>query len=110
MFLSDLSPTSRNGRPSLPKIASRTGDEMQMPPGSARGLEPRRDIDPVAVGPGSVMDDVAEIDADAQQHPTLGGNVEVPLGHDLLDRDGAFDRPHRARELRYDPIAGDIDD
>jgi hypothetical protein len=37
MFLSVFSPISRNGRPSLPNIASRTVDEMQMPPGSASG-------------------------------------------------------------------------
>ena len=110
MFLSDLSPASRNGRPSLPKIASRTGDEMQMPPGSARGLEPRRDIDPVAVGSGSVMDDVAEIDADPEQHPAVSGNVKIAFGHDLLNGDGALDRPHGARKLRYDPVACDIDD
>ena len=56
------------------------------------------------------MDDVAEIDADAEQHPPLSGNIEVALGHDLLDGDGAFDRAHRARELRHDPVARDVDD
>ena len=73
-------------------------------------LEPRRDIDPVAVSAGSVVDDVAEIDADAQQHPTLRGNVEVALRHDLLDGDGAFDRAHGARELRHDSVACDVYD
>ena len=73
-------------------------------------FEPRRDIDPVAIGSGPVVDDVAEIDADAQQHPTLSGNIEVALRHDPLDRDGAFDRAHGARELRHDAVAGDIDD
>jgi hypothetical protein len=55
------------------------------------------------------MDDVAEIDANAEQHPTLGGNVEIALSHNLLNGDGAFDRAHGARELRDDAVAGDID-
>ena len=109
MFLSDFSPMSRKGRPSLPKIASRTVGRNADAAGLRERLEPRRDIDPVAVSAGSVVDDVAEIDADAQQHPPVGGNVEVALGHDLLDGDGAFDRAHRARELRHDAVAGDID-
>ncbi len=56
------------------------------------------------------MDDVAEIDADAQQHLTLGGNVEIALRHDLLHGDGAFDRAHGAWELRHDPVACDVYD
>ena len=56
------------------------------------------------------MDDVAEVDADAQQHPPVGGNVEVALGHDLLHGDGAFDCAHGAWELRHNPVARDIDD
>ena len=55
------------------------------------------------------MDNVAEIDANADQHPTLGGNLEIALSHDLLDCDGAFDRPHGARKLRHDAVAGYID-
>ena len=55
------------------------------------------------------MDDVAEIDADAEQHPPFGGNLEIALGHDFLDGDGAFDRAYGARELRHDAVAGDID-
>ena len=55
------------------------------------------------------MDNVAEIDANADQHPTLGGNLEIALSHDLLDGDGAFDRPHGARKLRHDAVAGYID-
>jgi hypothetical protein len=54
------------------------------------------------------MDDVAEIDADAEQHPPFGGNLEIALGHDFLDGDGAFDRAYGARELRHDAVAGDI--
>jgi hypothetical protein len=56
------------------------------------------------------VEDVAEIDADAQQHPSFSGNVEVALRHDLLDGDGAFDGAHGAWELRHDAVAGDIDD
>ncbi len=78
--------------------------------GLGQRLEPRRDIDPVAKSSRSIVDDVAEIDADAQQHPPLSGNIEVALGHDLLDRDGAFDRAHGARELRDNAVACDVDD
>jgi hypothetical protein len=56
------------------------------------------------------MDDVAEIDADAQQHPMPRRNVKVAFRHDLLNGDGAFDRAHGAWELRHDPVAGDVDD
>ena len=58
---------------------------------------------------GSVVDDVAEVDADAQKHPTLCGNIEVALRHDPLDRDGAFDGAHGAWKLRHDAVAGDMD-
>ena len=73
-------------------------------------LEPRRDIDPVAVSASSVVDDVAKIDADAQQHSPVGGNVEIALSHDLLHGDGAFDRADGARELRHDSVARDVYD
>src|SRR3984885_2086582 len=73
-------------------------------------LEPRRDIDPVAVSSRSVVNDVAKVDADAQQHSTIDGNVEIALGDDLLNRDGAFHRAHGARELRHDSIARDVYD
>jgi hypothetical protein len=78
--------------------------------GLSERLEPGRDIDAVAVDAGSVVDDVAEIDADAEQHSVVRGNIEVALGHDLLNGDGAFDRAHGAWELRHDAVARDIDD
>jgi hypothetical protein len=78
--------------------------------GFGERLEPRRDIDAVAIGARSVVDDVAEIDADADQHPAVRWNIEVALGHNLLDGDGAFDCAHRAGELRHDAVAGNVND
>jgi hypothetical protein len=54
------------------------------------------------------MDNVAEIDADAQKHPTLGRNIEVALRHALLNGNRAFDRAHGAGELRHDAVARDV--
>ena len=50
-------------------------------------FEPCRDVDAVAVNPGLVVDDVPEVDADAEQHPTMLGHFLVAHRHDVLDLD-----------------------
>ena len=54
------------------------------------------------------MDDVAEIDADAEQHPPFGGNSKLRSAM-IFWMATAHNRAYGARELRHDAVAGDID-
>ena len=83
---------------------------MQIPPGSAIGLEARRDIDPVAEDVVLVDDDVAEIDADAEIDAPLGRHVGVAGGHLALHLDRATNRIDHARELAEQTVARRMDD
>ena len=80
--------------------AARLGDALQ-----ACG-----DVDAVAVDARLVVDDIAEVDADAELHPTICFDGGVALGHRLLDGDRALDRVHDAGELGEDAVAGRVDD
>jgi hypothetical protein len=73
-------------------------------------FEPCRDVDAVAVNPGLVVDDVPEVDADAEQHPTMLGHFLVAHRHNVLDLDCALSRADHAGELGEDAIAGRVDD
>src|ERR1700733_10159891 len=117
MFLSVFSPISLNGRPSLPKIASRTVDEMQMPPGSARGSsravvlrDERQDarlvgfeVAPrlffVAPHKARVTSDIRS--QDGSKPPFINVEPLRPLCHDVFPRDarGATYRGSNQRRL-----------
>ena len=79
-----------------------------MPPGSAETLQPRRDVDPVAVDLLALDHHVAEVDADAKLHPALGGRLRI-LGLERgLHIDRALDGIDHAGELGQDAIAGGV--
>jgi hypothetical protein len=48
---------------------------------------------------GFVDDDLADMDADAEQQPPLLGNAFIEARHALLDRDGCLDSGNRRLEL-----------
>jgi hypothetical protein len=50
------------------------------------------------------------MDADAEAHLLALGAVGIFLGDRLLDCNGAFDRIHRAGEIRHHAVAGGIED
>src|SRR3990170_7466276 len=73
-------------------------------------FEPGRDVDAGAVDPGLVVDDVPEVDADAEQHPAMLGHLLVARRHHALDLDRARGRADHAGKLGEDAIAGRVDD
>src|SRR5271169_1480388 len=82
--------------------------------GDAAGLADRfeagRDIDAVPEYVVSVDDDVADIDANAQQERRSLGGWRAAPAQVALDADGAGDRVDRARELGEQAVAGGLDD
>ena len=82
----------------------------QDPARLGQGLEPRGDVDPVAEDVAALVDDVADVDADAEADALGLGDVRLPLGHAALDRDRAGDRVDDAGELAEDAVAHQLDD
>jgi hypothetical protein len=79
---------------------------------AARGrkrLEPRRNVDAVTVDPGLVVDDVTEVDADAEQHPAILGHILVARRHSGLDLDRTRGRADHAGKLGEDAVARRVD-
>ena len=84
--------------------------EISTPPGSQIAFEPRRDIDALAQNVVALNQHVAEIDADAVDDALSLGTSRVALGHQLLDRDRAFDGGDDGRKLQQQPVAHRLDD
>ena len=111
MFLSVLSPRSTNvsfepvahlliGRP-------RRGNPARL----ADAFKPCGDIDPVAHQVAvALLDDVAEMDADAELDALLGRQAGVALDHAALHLDRAAHRVDDAAELDDRAVAGALDD
>ncbi len=79
------------------------------PTGLGERLQPRRDIDAVAVNVVLVDDDVAEVDANANMNRGLAFGQYA--GRDrVLDSNRAFDRVDDARKFDQRPIADQFDD
>ena len=78
--------------------------------GRAQALEPRGDIDAVAVDAVGVHQHVAQVDADAKLHAPLGGQRGIGGRHRALDLERAVDRLDHRGEFREDRIARRIDD
>ena len=72
-------------------------------------LEPRRDIDAVAIDVVAVDDDVAEIDADPQLDCRFAWR-QYARSDSVLNVDSAFDRVDDARELNQRSVADQLDD
>ena len=84
---------------------------MQIPPGSARPFEPRRDVDALAQNVAVRLGDhVAEIDADAKPDAPVGIEIGVAVEHAALHLGGTAHRIDDAGEFRQQPIAGGLDD
>ncbi len=73
------------------------------------GLQPRRDIDPVAEDVLAIDDDVAEIDADPELDRLLGPRL-VEGRHGALDGDRTIDRVHGAGKFNQRAVAHSLDD
>jgi hypothetical protein len=73
-------------------------------------LQPGGDVDAVAVDLRVVVDDIAEVDADAKAHASLLGHGLIARGHDGLDLDRAFGGTDDAGKLGEDAITGGVDD
>jgi hypothetical protein len=73
-------------------------------------LKPRRDIDAVAheVAVG-FLNNVAQVDADAEFDPPLGWHAGVALDEAVLHLDRAADRVHDAAELDDGAVTGTLD-
>jgi hypothetical protein len=70
-------------------------------------LQPRRDVDAVAINLLAVDDYVAEVDADAKLHPALGQARVLSLERSL-DPDCALDGVHHAGKLRENAVGRGI--
>ena len=73
-------------------------------------LNARCDIDAFAENVVALDQHVAEMDADAIDDTLAIRRLGVPLDHQLLDRDRAFNRVDHGRKLKQQPIAHRLDD
>ncbi len=78
--------------------------------GLGERLEPSRQIDAVAIEIAALDEDIAEIDADAQEDVLIVGHARVLRLHRLLQVDGAFHGVDDAGVLDKDAIAHDLED
>ena len=76
----------------------------------ANAFEPRGDIDAVAHQIAvALLDNVAEVDADAEHDAPVGGHAGVALDHGVLHFDRAAHRVDHAAELDDRAVAGALD-
>ena len=96
------------GQPVAHMFVHGIGDEH--PAGIGQGLDPRGDIDAVAIEVVALDDHVAEIDADAQLDAVVRRDTRVLLRHCLLHRDRAAHRVDDAGKFHQHAVAGGVDD
>ena len=81
-----------------------------MAPGLGDAFETRGDIDAVAHEVAvRLLDDVAEMDADAKLDAAVGGHAGIALDEAVLHFDSAADRVDHAAELDENPVARALD-
>ena len=73
-------------------------------------LQPRREVDAVAVDVAAAADHLADVDRDPERDEVLGALGSALLGDRRLHGLRPFDRVERARELRQHAVAGRLDD
>jgi len=78
--------------------------------GCGQPLQPRGDVDAVAINVVAVDDHVAEIDPDAKAQAALLGEIQIAVGHPALDFAGAAHRIDDAGKFRQHAIAGGLYD
>ena len=105
----DLADRLEAGRDLAARMVDRGAGDIDRP---ALGdlLQSHGDVDALAVDIAVLEDDVAEIDADPQIEPALGGNIVGRVGEVALRLDGAFDSVDDAVEGDQRPVAGGLDD
>jgi hypothetical protein len=78
--------------------------------GLGQGLQPCGNIDRVTEQITAPDHDIAEMDADAEQHPPFGPQILVLFGDCRLDDERARERFGNARKLREHRVAGSVGD
>jgi hypothetical protein len=73
-------------------------------------LQPRRDVDAIAVNVAAIDDDVAEIGPDAKAQALLLGEVQIAFRHRALDFAGTTHSVDDAGKFRQHAVAGGLDD
>ena len=73
-------------------------------------LQPRRDVDALAVPVLALDDDIAEVDADPHVDAAVLAHPVVALGHPALQVDGARHRVDDAAELGQKAVAHQLED
>jgi hypothetical protein len=89
-------------------IVNGVGDKHST--GIGQDLDPRGDVDTVAIEVVALDDHIAEIDADAQLNAALRRDARVPLGHRLLHLERAAHRIDDAGKFHQHTVAGSLDD
>ena len=89
-------------------IAHGTRDEDRPRLGDA--LQPRRDVDAIAIDVIALDDDIAQVDSDPELDLALARLAAIALGHARLDRHRAAHRLDRAGEIHQQPVARALDD
>ena len=74
------------------------------PAGVRQGFQARRDVHPVTVDAVSLLDDIPQVDPDAELHPPVLWKFGVAGFNLLLHRHPALDRIHDAGKLREDIV------
>ena len=73
-------------------------------------FQSRGDVDAIAHQVAvALLDDIAQVDADAKLNAALGRQASVPLDHAVLHLDGAAHSVDHAAELDEDAVAGPLD-
>jgi hypothetical protein len=110
MFLTCRDPMSSNSNASLSSTWSRTSAAHADAAGLGEGLEARRDVHAVAEDVVALVDDVADVDADAQDDPAVVRDADVAQRHAALEVDREPHRVDDARELEQQAVAHRLDD
>src|ERR1700722_4807969 len=100
MFLSCLSPRSTKFSASRSRTCRWACSEAQPPPRSQTPSQPRGDIDALAHKVAvALLDDVAEMNADAKLDALVRCDARVAIDHSALDLDPAAHSVDHATEL-----------
>ncbi|HKT17523.1 MAG TPA: hypothetical protein VJR47_05740 [Stellaceae bacterium] len=105
-LLADIDKARRHFALNLPPSVFGNRDSA----GLGDALEPRRDVDAVAIDVFVLEDNVADVDTDAEYDLTILWETGIDLPHGPLNCHGTFDGIHDARELDELTIAYELDD
>jgi hypothetical protein len=110
MFLTLCSPHVLEGigEPIADTVADRARDADAAR--RSQPLQPRGDVNAVAINVAAVGDYVAEIDAVAKAQAALLGQIEIAVGHRALNFARTPHRVDHAGEFRQHAVAGSLDD